>query len=71
MFNWIRLKMLELKLTGEFGQHTKYRRLCLERTARTTAEKLRIAEEVLLGGATGVAECQAHSIYLRKHEKTA
>ncbi len=69
MFTWIRLKMLELKLTGEFGQHTKYRRLCLERNATTSAEKLQIASEVLLGGATGVAECQAHSIYLKEHER--
>lgn len=69
MFNWIRLKMLELKITGAIGQHTKYRRLILERTARTTTEKLRIAQEVLLGGATGVAECQAHSNFLKEHEK--
>ncbi len=67
MFTWIKLKMLELKLTGEFGQNTKYRRLVLERNATTSAEKVQIAEEVLLGGATGIAECQAHSIYLREN----
>jgi hypothetical protein len=69
MLTFIKLKWLELKLTGEFGQHTKYRRLCVERNATTTAEKLLIAQEVILGGATGVVECWAHSIYLKKHEK--
>ncbi|MBI2806250.1 MAG: hypothetical protein HYX68_14825 [Planctomycetes bacterium] len=72
MLTFIKLKLLELKLAfGEFGQHTKYRRLCVERNAMTSAAKLLIAQEVLLGGATGVAECQAHSIYLKKHEKKA
>ncbi|MBI2806620.1 MAG: hypothetical protein HYX68_16690 [Planctomycetes bacterium] len=69
MPTFIKLIWLELKLTGEFGQHTKYRRLCLERNATTSAEKLQIAEEVLLGGATGIAECQCHTIYLKQHEK--
>jgi len=68
MFTFIKLKWLELKLTGEFGQQTKYRRLCLERNATTIAEKLRIAEEVA-GRGVGVFECWAHSIYLKKHEK--
>ncbi len=68
MLTFIKLKWLELKIAfGEFGQHTKYRRLCVERNATTSSNKLQIAQEVLLGGATGVAECQAHSIYLRKH----
>lgn len=66
---WLKLKWLEIKIAfGEFGQSTKYRRLCLERKA-TTADKLKIAEEILAGGATGIAECQAHSIYLKQHEK--
>lgn len=69
MITWIKLKLLEGKLAfAEFGQQTKYRRLCLERTA-STAEKLQIAKEVLLGGATGIAECQSHTIYLQQHEK--
>ena len=67
MITWIRLIWLELKLAGEFGDHTKYRRLCLERNATTSAEKLRIAEEVA-GRGVGVFECWAHSIYLKEHE---
>ena len=65
---WLKLKWLENKIAlGEFGWATKYESLCLERKATTVAGKLKVAEEVLLGGATGVAECQAHSIYLREH----
>jgi len=71
MFTFIKLKWLELKLTGEFGQQTKYRRLCLERNATTNAAKLLIAQEVLLGGAIGIAECQAHTLYLKEHEEKA
>jgi hypothetical protein len=71
MTAWLKLKYLENKiaLVGEFGQHTKYRRLCHERNAKTAEEKLQIANEVIAGGATGIAECQAHTLYLQRHEK--
>jgi hypothetical protein len=53
---------------GEFGQHTKYRRLVLERNASTNAAKLLIAEEVVAGRGVGVFECWGNSIYLKEHE---
>ena len=69
MIAWIRLKFLEAKLAfAEFGQQTKYRRLCLERNA-ATSEKLQIAREVLADGATSINECRCHTIYLKEHEK--
>ena len=71
MITFIKLKLLEAKLAfAEFGQQTKYRRLCLERNA-ATSEKLQIAREVLAGGATSINECRCHAIYLKQHEKTA
>lgn len=67
---WLRLSFLEFKLAfGEFGRWTKYRRLCCERRATTTKDLLQIAVEVLNGGSVGIAECWAHSIYLKNHEK--
>ena len=69
MLTWIKLKLLEAKLAfAEFGQQTKYRRLCLERNA-ATADKLQIAKEVLADGATSINECRCHTIYLKQHEK--
>src|SRR5437868_2961184 len=68
MFTWIKLRMLELKLTGEFGQNTKYRRLVLERNATTSAEKLQVAEEVIAGGETSMGERQWHTVYLKNHK---
>ena len=68
---WIKLKWLEAKIAlGTFGWAIKYEGLCLERSATTVAEKLRIAEEVLAGGGVSIGECRAHSIYLKRHEKT-
>jgi hypothetical protein len=61
MFTWINLIWLEAKLAGEFGQHTKYRRLCVERNATTNAAKLLIAQEVVAGRWVGVAECWGNS----------
>jgi hypothetical protein len=69
MIALLKLKWLEAKLTfGEFGKGTKYRRLCLERNATTNAAKLQIAQEVIDGRGVGIAECWAHTIYLREHE---
>lgn len=65
---WLKLKILETRLAfGEFGQQTKYRRLCMERNPKTNKEIIQIAEEVLSGGGIGIAECQCHDIYLKQH----
>jgi hypothetical protein len=66
--NWLRLKYLENKLAfGEFGKHKKYLRLCHERKATTSADRVKIAQEVLDGPAINSLESWAHDIYLKQH----
>lgn len=65
---WLRLKCLEFKLVfGEFGKHKKYLRLCHERNATTTADRLKIAQEVFVGPGINSLESWAHDIYLKEH----
>lgn len=69
MITWFKLKRLENKLVfGEFGKHMKYRRLCLERNARTNAAKLQIAQKVIAGRGVNSLECWAHMIYWKEHD---
>jgi hypothetical protein len=66
--NWLRLKRLEFKLTfGEFGRLKKYLRLCHERKATTTADRVKIAQEVLDGPGINSLESWAHDLYLKAH----
>jgi hypothetical protein len=66
--NWLRLKFLDARLAfGEFGKHKKYLRLCHERKASTTADKLKIAQEVLDGPGVNSLESWAHALYLKAH----
>ncbi len=65
---WFRLKYLEFKLAfGEFGKHKKYLRLCHERKAATTADRVKIAQEILDGPGVNSLESWAHDIYLKTH----
>ena len=66
--NWFRLKRLEFQLAfGEFGKQKKYLRFCHKRKATTTAERLKIAQEVLDGPGINSLESWAHDIYLKEH----
>jgi len=67
---WLKLKWLEAKIAfGTFGCSSKYEALCLERKATTVDEKLKVAEEVLAGGAVSMGERQWHTVYLKNHKK--
>jgi hypothetical protein len=66
--NWLRLKYLEFQLAfGEFGKHKKYLRFCHERKATTSADRVKIAQDVLDGPAINSLESWAHAIYLKEH----
>jgi hypothetical protein len=67
-FLWCRLVILEQKLQFEFGKYNEYRRLCLDRKATSTEEKLPIAKQVLDGPSVNTMVAQANEIYLRKVE---
>lgn len=60
---WPTLKYLEFRLAfGEFGKQKKYLRLCDERSATTTADRLKIAQEVLDGPGINSLESWAHDL---------
>jgi hypothetical protein len=66
--NWFRLKYVEAQLAfGESGKRRKYLRLCHEQKAATTADKVKIALEVLTGPGVNSLESRAHDLYLKKH----
>ena len=66
--NWLRLKSLEAQLAfGEFGKHKKFLRLRHERNATTTADRVKVAQEVLDGPGVNSLESWAHAIYLNEH----
>jgi hypothetical protein len=66
--NWLRLKYLEAQLAeGEFGKHKKYLRLCHELKATTTADRMKIVDEVLDGPGINSLESWTHDIYLKEH----
>jgi hypothetical protein len=63
-----RLEGLKARLFEHFGKLTRFEGLCLERTATTVEETIRLAEEVLAAPSTGtVAEWQSY--HLRLHGK--
>lgn len=68
LWSWCKLSVLEWKLYGMFGRYNRYRRLCLERNARTTAEKLGIAQEVVNGPGINTLEAQYNDLYLEEHQ---
>ena len=53
---------------GPFGKYNRYRCLCLKRNARTAAEKLGIAQEVMVGPGVNTMEAQYNELYIREHE---
>jgi hypothetical protein len=64
---WCKLLILEQKLNfGAFGRYNRYRRWCLERNAKSAAEKLAIANEVLNGPSVSTREAQANELYLQR-----
>jgi hypothetical protein len=66
--NWLRLKSLEAQLAfGEFGKQKKYLRLCHERKATVSADRVKVAQEVLDGPAINSLESWAYHIYLKEH----
>lgn len=66
--NWFRLKRLEAQLVfGEFGKHKKYLRLCHERKAATTADRVTVAQDVLDDPGVNSLESWAHHLYLKEH----
>ena len=66
--SWLKLLFIEERLKfGAFGKYNRYRCWCLEGNARTTAEKLRLAREVLSGPGVSLAESQHNVEYVRKH----
>lgn len=67
-FSWLRLLLLEERLKlGALGKYNRYRYWCLERNAKTVAERLRIAREVLSGPGVSLAESQHNVDYIRQH----
>lgn len=65
---WLTLKYLEFRLAfGEFGKQKKYLRLCHEQRATRTADKVKIAQEVLDGPGINSLESWAHDLYLKQH----
>jgi len=69
VFAWFKLWILEQRLNfGAFGLYNRYRRWCLERNARTVAERIAIAKEVLRGPGVNTMEAQANELYLRRAE---
>ncbi len=72
ILSWFKLLVLEQKLNfGAFGRYNRYRRWCLERNAKTAAERLAIADEVLSGPSVNTMEAQANELYLRRHAATS
>ncbi len=68
IFSRLKLLILEERLKfGAFGKYNRYRCWCLERNVKTTAEKLRLAREVLDGPGVSLAESQHNVEYIRKH----
>jgi len=67
---WLKLKWQELRINhGEHGWPEKYKSLCHERNAETVAERLKVAEEVIAGGATSMKERWWYSAYLKNHNQ--
>jgi hypothetical protein len=67
----IKLLMLEQKLYhGAFGKYNRYCCWCLKRNAKTTAEKLDIAREVLASRGVTTMEAQYNELFVRRHFST-
>lgn len=61
-----RLDELKAELAKVFGRYSKWQLRCKERKARTAAEKIKLAEEVLAEPCNGtVAEARTHSLGLQ------
>jgi hypothetical protein len=68
ILSWFKLLVVEQKLNfGAFGMYNRYRCWCLERNAKTAAERLAIATEVMNGPGVSLAESQHNVEYIRKH----
>ncbi len=66
VFAWLKLLFLEQKLYhGAFGKYYRYCRWCLERDAKTIAERVAVADEVLRGPGVNVMEAQANELYCK------
>jgi hypothetical protein len=72
ILNSLKLFLLEQRLYGAFGRYNRYRRWCLERGAKTTSQRLAIAEVALSGPGVNTLEAQANELFLasRKARKT-
>lgn len=71
ILNRIKLLLLEQKLYhGAFGKYNRYRCWCLKRNAKTTAERLGIAKEVLAGSGVTTMEAQYNELFVRRHFPT-
>lgn len=64
---WIKLRLLEYKLLPHFGKHNKYRHFCLKRDAKTAAQRLAVAREVLEGSGVNSLEACLHALVLKQH----
>jgi hypothetical protein len=61
-----RLEELKAELGKVFGRYAKWQLRCKEQNARTEAEQIKLAEEVLAEPCTGtVAEARTHSLGLQ------
>jgi hypothetical protein len=61
-----RLDELKAELAKVFGRYSKWQLRCKEQNARTDAEQIKLAEEVLAEPCTGtVAEARTHALGLQ------
>ena len=68
ILNCIKLLMLEQKLYhGAFGKYNRYRCWCLKRNAKTTAEKIGVAKEVLASPGVTTMEAQYNELFVKRH----
>jgi hypothetical protein len=67
LWSWLKLLVLEQRLHSKFGKYNYYRCLCLERNAKSSEEKLCIANEVWDGPSVNTMAAQANELYLRRH----
>lgn len=64
----LKLLVLEQKLYyGAFGKYNRYQCRCLKQNATTTAEKLRVARQVLQGPRVNTMEAQYNELFIKRH----